>query len=252
MAASDLERLEQMRMQLVRFKNDYATQSGIIGTDKDNDAHRKKIQRIAQRYRDVDSKATTLLSKAPASGPEANDWNGLRIAIRNLRTDFEGHEREVRARENAHPLAGAAAAGVGGGGGNGGGGGGSGGGDYGGRGGHAAVKMQDFRQVDDAELLTEEALQTEKLEGILEVERDMNELRGMYHELHSHVEYQQTGLNTAEANIDQAQTHVEKGVTELKSANKLQKSSRKKMFILLGIIVVIVVIVIVIVVVMKK
>lgn len=243
--ASNLERLEQLRSQLLRFKNDYVTQARILGTEKDNEAHRKKLARLKQRYTDTDNKASALLSEAPSAGPDVADWQQLRSAIKGLRADFDAADRDVKARETAKPLQGAPAGSSA---------------DHredgpaaGGapRGGHTGVRMQEFRQVDDAELLTEEALQTEKLEGILDVERDMNELRGMYHELHGHVTDQQVGLNTAEGNIDKAQTHVEKGVTELKSANKLQKSSRKKMFILLAIIAIIVVIVIVVIVVVK-
>jgi len=240
---SDLDKLEQLRSQLQRQIKEYATQGKIIGTDKDNDAQRKKLQRLRDRIGEIDSKATALLGKAPSGGIEAADWDSLKQSIRELRQQYESVDREVRGKENAHRLptsAGAPEVGS------------STGAASRPTGGHTSVQMQHFRQVDDAELLTEEALQTEKLGGILEVERDMNELKSMYHEMHSHVVTQQEGLNIAETNIDKAQTHVEKGVGELKSANKLQKSSRKKMFILLAIIAVIAIIVIVVVVVMKK
>uniref|UniRef100_A0A7S1KXV6 t-SNARE coiled-coil homology domain-containing protein n=1 Tax=Neobodo designis TaxID=312471 RepID=A0A7S1KXV6_NEODS len=247
--AATLDKLDQLRTQMERFKSDYATQARLVGTDKDGDAHRKKLKRVRQRFTDADSKATAMLAQAPQSGPDASDWASLRNALRQIRSEFEATDRETRAKENAHPIGDAPGAAGAAGGHHADGGAGAGGGPAGG---HRAVRMQEFRQVDDAELLTEEALQTEKLNGILEVERDMNELQGMYHELHAHVEDQQTGLNTAEGNIDKAQTHVEKGVTELKSANKLQKSSRKKMFILLAIIAIIVIVIIVVVVVTKK
>jgi len=243
---SDLDKLEQLRSQLQRQIKEYATQGKMIGTDKDNEAQRKKLQRLRDRITEIDGKATALLSRAPSGGMEAADWDSLKQSIRELRQQFETVDREVRGKENAHRLptgGGASDAAMG-----------SSTGAAASRptGGHTSVQMQHFRQVDDAELLTEEALQTEKLDGILSVERDMNELKSMYHEMHQHVVTQQDGLNTAETNIDKAQSHVEKGVVELKSANKLQKSSRKKMFILLAIIAVIAIIVIVVVVVMKK
>lgn len=241
---SDLDKLEQLRSQLQRQIKEYATQGKMVGTDKDNDMQRKKLQRLRDRIGEIDQKATALLSKAPSYGAEAGDWDTLKQSIRELRQQYESVDREVRGKENAHrlPTSGGGVEPA------------TGSSTGAGRpaGGHTSVQMQHFRQVDDSELLTEEALQTEKLEGILEVQRDMNELKSMYHEMHSHVVQQQDGLNLAEGNIDKAQAHVEKGVVELKSANKLQKSSRKKMFILLAIIAVIAIIVIVVVVVTKK
>jgi hypothetical protein len=250
---SALDRLEQQRSQLQRHIKDYSTMGKVIGTDRDNDAHRKKITRHRQRVEETFQKAQALLSDAPTGGPDAADWEAMKQSIRGLRGEYETIDRDTRGRENAHRLAGAAGpsdqAGTSS---NAGTNGGAGAGGSRPQGGHTTVKMQDFKQIDDAELHTEEALQREKLAGILDVERDMNQLNSMYHELHGHIEGQQVGLTTAETNIDRAQTHVEKGITELKSANKLQKSSRKKMFILLGIIALIIVVVIVVVVVMKK
>jgi hypothetical protein len=234
---SALDKLDQLKTQMQRMVREYQTKSKVIGTDRDSDAHRKVLSRLRERFAEIDKKAGALLSSQPTSGPEVGDWQQIKQAIRDVRSEFEAIDRDVRSKENAHRVVGAesdASAGAK------------------PAGGHTTIKMQDFKQIDDAELLTEEALQNEKLKGILDVERDMNELHSMYHELHGHVHSQQTGLDTAETNIDSAQSHVEKGVVELKQANKLQKSSRKKMFILLAIIAVVIIVAIIVIVVVTK
>ncbi len=132
----------------------------------------------------------------------------MRQSVRDQKAEWDRLDRDVKARELSRPIQVACEAGAA--------------STAGGTGpDHTEVKMQHFRQIDDAELNTEDAIQTEKLKGILEVERKMNELRAMNREFGAHVEDQQVGLNTAETNIDKAQDHVEKGVKELKSANKL-------------------------------
>jgi hypothetical protein len=212
--AANLDKLDQLRTQMERFKNDYATQARLVGTDKDGEAHRKKLKRVHQRYHDAEAKATAMLAQAPSSGADAADWNALRNAVRAIKSDFEATERDTRTKENAHPIADAASGNVA-----------AAAGVTNATSGFSAnrVRMQEFRQVDDAELLTEEALQTEKLTGILGVERDLQEVQGMYHELHSHVQEQQQGLNRAEGNIDGARRHVQRGTAELKGARKAQK-----------------------------
>ena len=65
----------------------------------------------------------------------------------------------------------------------------------------------------------EEAVQLGKLEAILGVDRDMEELRAMYQEFRTLVNEQQKSLDCVDTNIDKAQAHIDKGVTELKSAN---------------------------------
>lgn len=82
--------------------------------------------------------------------------------------------------------------------------------------------MTALTQLSLAELDTEEAIQLEKLRGILDVERDVNELRAMFREARELVMAQQEGLNRIDANIDSATRHVRGGTDHLRGARRLQ------------------------------
>jgi len=244
---SQLDKVEQQRATMQRLQKELSQVSLLVGTDKDGTMTRNKLLKARERFVEAEKKALMQMNDAPTSGPDAAEWSKMRASLREQRQEWDRLDRDVKARESANPISAVNAAGGDsrdgqqGYGGVGGGGGGAGG-----------VKITDFKQVDTSELDTENAIQTERLQGIIEIEQNANEVRAMYQEFQSHVEGQQGALTTAEKNIDKSQDHVERGVKDLKSANKLQKSSRKKMFILLGIVGLIIIIVIVVVVLAKK
>ena len=244
----DSARLEQCSRavtQMQRVLRDFHTQSDLVGGDKDTNFQRQKIAKLRQRFAELDSQATLLLKEVKPGGPDDRTWNQMRDDVKAARGEFERADRETRAKEKAHQPkgAGGAAAGETGT---------AGAAPAAGGGGHHAVKMQDFKQVDMRELATEEQLQREKLKGVLEVEGDIYEIKSMYQEFHGMVTEQQGGLDTMETNIDKSTAHVEKGVVEMKEANRLQKSSRKKLCILIAIVIAVGIVAVVIYFIVKK
>jgi chromosome segregation ATPase len=234
-----LDQLDRQRQDLTRLNRDFVRQSGNIGTDgKDTPALRNNLKKLRARAAEIDGKIATLTKEGASGVPDASVWEQLQKQVHEERAKFELADRDAKAKEKAHPMSTAdadeAARGA------------NGDAPAAARAGGAQVRMQDFKQVDMSELHTEDQLQADKLKGILEVESDLNELHSMYRELNTQVVDQQEGLDKTEHHIDQSVKKVEKGVGELKKANKMQKSARWKMCVLIGVILLIIGVVVII------
>eukprot|EP00993_Chasmostoma_nieuportense_P002691 NODE_3464_length_962_cov_106.592814_g3315_i0.p1 GENE.NODE_3464_length_962_cov_106.592814_g3315_i0~~NODE_3464_length_962_cov_106.592814_g3315_i0.p1 ORF type:complete len:265 (+),score=90.24 NODE_3464_length_962_cov_106.592814_g3315_i0:69-863(+) len=92
----------------------------------------------------------------------------------------------------------------------------------------AKLKAYDISTLD-----TEKAIQKEKLTDIKELEKDLLDLNVCYKEFNDTVHEQQHSLDHAQQHISDTNIAVEQGIEELKAAGKYQKSSRKKMCVLL-------------------
>ena len=201
-----LEALDQLRGQMQRANSEFGQRAECVGTPKDSPALRQTLERIRQRFVALESKAD---SQVPRDGNNSAD-PALRELVRSIaaeRAGFAQVNRRARAAETAAPLPGGAPrSNV----------------ESGQRATQTAQPMTALTQMSLAELDTEEALQLEKLRGILDVERDVNELRAMFREARELVMAQQEGLNRINANIDSATRHVRGGTDHLRGARRLQ------------------------------
>jgi len=73
----------------------------------------------------------------------------------------------------------------------------------------------------------------------LAIERDASELLDMYKDLQSLVNSQQEGLDTITDNVIETKSETADALTQLQSAEKLQRGARKKQCCLLFIIVIV-------------
>ena len=177
----------------------------------------EKLEKLKKQYNTIEQKVSNLVDNG-----SGRDWEPLKREAKQMRDEFSRLDRAVATKQSAAaaeaqsrdaadgssgPGAGAAA-----------------GGSLGL--GHAVV-------VNTAPLDTEEALQRERLQGVVEIEGQMGELKSMYQDFNHMVNDQQQGLDNVEGNVDKSTKHVERGVQELKGASSVQKSSRKWMCILL-------------------
>lgn len=180
-----------------------------------------KLDKLKAQFTQIDTKVSNLL----ASG-NGRDWEPLRKDAKTVRDEFQRLDRAVATKQSAaqNDMNRASSGADGGSSANNGGGAGSRLGL-----GHATV-------VNTAPLDTEEALQRERLEGVVEIEGQMGELKSMYQDFNTLVHEQQAGLDMTEQNVDKSTKHVERGVVELKKASEVQKSSRKWMCALVVII----------------
>lgn len=174
-----------------------------------------KLDKLKAQFTQIDTKVSNLL----ASG-NGRDWEPLRKDAKTVRDEFQRLDRAVATKQSAaqndmnRASSGAES-------------GNNNNNNNGGAGsklglGHATV-------VNTAPLDTEEALQRERLEGVVEIEGQMGELKSMYQDFNTLVHDQQGGLDMTEQNVDKSTKHVERGVVELKKASEVQKSSRKWM-----------------------
>ena len=100
-------------------------------------------------------------------------------------------------------------------------------------------------------LHTEEDIQREKAEEIVQIAEDMHELNHMYKEFIDEVGVQGTEITVAQTNVEKARENIGEGTSQVQQASEYQKSSRKKMCCI-GVLLLVIVIVIVIVVVVMS
>ncbi len=170
-----------------------------------------KIDKLKTQYQGLEAKVSKLLDSG-----SGRDWEPLKREFKTMREEFMRLDRAVATKQSASAAEHHAESYAGGS---------SPTGQQLGLG-HAVV-------VNTAPLDTEEALQRERLQGIVDIEGQMGELKSMYQDFNVMVHDQQAGLDTVEGNVDKSTKHVERGVVELKGASAVQKSSRKWMCILL-------------------
>eukprot|EP01002_Notosolenus_urceolatus_P007253 NODE_2934_length_1009_cov_6.740625_g2451_i0.p1 GENE.NODE_2934_length_1009_cov_6.740625_g2451_i0~~NODE_2934_length_1009_cov_6.740625_g2451_i0.p1 ORF type:complete len:256 (+),score=60.36 NODE_2934_length_1009_cov_6.740625_g2451_i0:167-934(+) len=90
-----------------------------------------------------------------------------------------------------------------------------------------------LRQYDVSSLQTEAAIQHEKLDDLLAIEGDLNELRACFVDFHALVGEQDQDIKEVNSNVVAAHNAVDKGTSEIKTAKQYAKSSRKKMCIII-------------------
>ena len=221
----------------------------LIGSPRDGPQLRRKLETQRQKVSNAETKLQGLL-RAASHGDRV--WDEINGNYRQAKKEFDQVSLNVKKKEKEYPMGGAG----------GGGGGGSiyaseGAGPDRGSGSHAGgsndvqINMHEFKRVDMSELATEEALQHEKYQGVVEIQQDMTELNSAYKEFQDLVQDQGQGIDAMENNVVKAKSSVEKGTTDLQGAGDYQKSARKKMCIMLIILAIIIAIVVVVVVVMK-
>jgi hypothetical protein len=204
--------LQAMRTVLRQFKT--AASAASPAADK--------LDKLKTQFTNTDAKVSKLLAGA-VSGRE---WEALKKDVKATRDEFQRLDRAVSTKQSAAQNdMNRASSGADEGGANGG-------------GAHAGSKLGlgHATVVNTAPLDTEEALQRERLEGVVEIEGQMGELKSMYQDFNTLVHDQQAGLDMTEQNVDKSTKHVERGVVELKKASEVQKSSRKWMCALIVII----------------
>lgn len=254
----DAEAAETIKSNLQRITREITQSAKNIGVPtKDGAALRDRIEKSKQRWQAEESKLKSMMKAASTMADEDGVWSEVKSQHEQERRQFDDAVILVRRKEGEFPLAGSAAAAA------------AGPSSQAGtsatsldggatassssipRAGLQVQRQQQITKLQMAELHTEEQLQREKQQGAIEIAQDVTELKSIYQEFGSMLHEQQPALNQTETNVDQATKHVEKGVSELQSANKYQKSSRKKLCALVIVLVVIVAIVVIVVVVLK-
>jgi len=109
-------------------------------------------------------------------------------------------------------------------------------------------QVQQLRELKEAEDVDNRII-AERNAEIKEVERDLEELAGVFKEMNQIVGEQGEVLNTAEAQTAASSAQVESGTLELKKADEYQQSARKKMLIIAGIVCCVIVVIAIIIVV---
>eukprot|EP01059_Diplonema_ambulator_P017826 TRINITY_DN2992_c0_g3_i1.p1 TRINITY_DN2992_c0_g3~~TRINITY_DN2992_c0_g3_i1.p1 ORF type:complete len:247 (+),score=65.44 TRINITY_DN2992_c0_g3_i1:51-791(+) len=117
---------------------------------------------------------------------------------------------------------------------------------------NGGIQLNQLKRYDLSAAQTEEAIQREKAQDISELEVGMIELHTMYQEFGDMVVEQAKPLEQVVENLDNAQTNVREGTSNLQSASDYQKSSRKKMCCLIILVLVIIIILVVVVTVAAK
>eukprot|EP00759_Apiculatamorpha_spiralis_P037151 PhF_6_TR3713/c0_g1_i1/m.5307/K08488/STX7; syntaxin 7 len=229
----------------------FDTTAQSLGTMKDSQAVRKKLERKRDDIKKIISTLDTAIKGVKSGGSTTPQFDKMVQQYNTMTKAYEQSDRQAKQKEREHVIAATNDASSpsheeGSSGFNNGGGGGGGGGYQ------VQFTESKLKPYDLGELHTETAIQSEKAHEIMKLEQDLGELHSAYQEFNVLVKEQQTGLNQMEKNTDQSVVKVQSGVEELKQAGKYQKSARKKMCILLVILLIIIVIVVVVAVVMTK
>lgn len=203
--------MQAMRATLRQFKN--AASAASPQPDK--------IDKLKSQFAGLESKVSKLMEQGAG-----REWEPLKREAKQIRDEFQRLDRAV-ATKAANTRSSTAGDDEG-----------PGQIQGGGHGGGKSLGLGTAQVVNTAPLDTEEALQRERLQGVVEIESQMGELKSMYQDFNTMVHDQQAGLDITETNVDKSTKHVERGVVELKKAGEVQKSSRKWMCVLLVIIVV--------------
>ena len=226
--ASVFDKIDRFRFDLQRINRDYANQAKYIGSERDDGALRRKLAMARERFNTTCHKIDTAMKQQDATGADKGSdmWRNIMVQIQEQKAEFEQMDREVQQKERQNPLAG-----------------------MGGRaagditaadddsrfdgsatvsGGGIQSQIQGLKQIDMTELNLEENIQREKLEAVVQIEQDVNEIKSMYSEFNDHLEIQQPKLDVIETNVEKSTTRVEGGVVHLQQAQQSQKSSRKK------------------------
>jgi t-SNARE complex subunit (syntaxin) len=233
--------LQELDKQVNRFEakiGQYSKAIDEVGTDRDTTKTRKKIEKFGSEAEDISKAIQRCVADASQSEKGNRAFSELSEKYEELQYRYDGLKTKGQRKVKENPLRAQVDEN-----GDGGGGGGGGGG--------MRFNEQRLVQYDTGELRTEEAIQREKLEGVVEIEQDLNELKTAYQDFGQLVKDQQEGLNKVENNVDTSTVRVDEGIVELKKASKEQKSSRKKLCILLILLVVAIAIVVIVVVVKK-
>ena len=114
-------------------------------------------------------------------------------------------------------------------------------------GGDVMQQIQPMQAFNTTALHTEEDIQREKKEDLLNMEQDVNELNTIYHEFHDEVKKQDVGIVDIAANVTSAANNVNSGTAAVQKASGYQKSSRKKMCCIGGLLLIIIIIIVVVV-----
>ena len=239
MPLDDAETFSRTLQQYRKAVTDLQQTVPHIGTERDQNA-RERVRRLRTLVSTLEGKLDDMLPADDAARDRA--WDDLRGKYTQLKQDFETANTTAKRKErqsvgptsasaSATPMNSSSAfddtrhsprtsAGT-----------------------TTEVRVQAIKQVDNSELYTKEALEREKLQGALEIEAEMRDLKSTYKEFNDLVQHQQQGIDTMASNVQDARVHVEKGIVELQEASAHQKSSRKKLCIALIIIVVLAVVV---------
>jgi hypothetical protein len=228
--------IERANNQMVTLRNTLKQyKAAVAGPNGGGD----RAERMRQQFTQQQQRLQQLVD-----GGATRDWEPLRRDLRTIQSEFAVAERQAQkafstaaksADANAASSSGGAAGGFG-------------------AGGQQQHQQQglDVRLIDTSALDTEEEYQRQRLQGVVAIEGQMSELKGMFQDFNAMVHEQQTGIDMIETNVDESTKHVERGVKDLQGASKHQKTSRKCMCILLGIVIAIIAVIVIIVVVLKK
>jgi syntaxin 7 len=231
MPLDSAETLSRHIQQYKKAVGDFQIAVQQLGTDKDAQA-RERLRRLRTTIQDC---AGRVEEASRAAGPSDETAAQLMQSFQQLRKDFDTANMSAKKKERA--VAGGESTQTSGGpGGRQQGAGASSGGAGGGQ--QQQVRIQEIKQIDTSELATKEALENDKLRGTLDIENEMRDLKSTYQEFNDLVTHQQTGIDRASGNISEARVHVEKGVVELQEANRHQKSSRKKMCLIIVVLII--------------
>lgn len=223
MPLDDAETFSRAIQQHKKAVQDFVQSVQLLGTEKDA-AAREKIKRLRTNIQTLEGKISEINSGDSHAGDKA--WEDLKAKYLQTKKEYDVSNTNAKKKERQTAATGDRGEQQGR---QGGGGGGSGAGE---------VRIQEIKQIDMSELNTKEAIEKEKLVGALEIESEMRDLKSTYQEFNDLVNHQQTGLDKASSDISQARVHVEKGIVELQEASKHQKSSRKKMCIIIAILII--------------
>jgi hypothetical protein len=203
-----IEKIERDRQTVVRCTRDLLRQTALVGVPSEDGAPvRAAIDRLVRRGVEADDAASDALRQLPADGsaqPVLSELGVARDAFAAARQAALRTVARAPLPASAAPVAGGAAC------------------PDGVRPLPQQAQVSGYRRVDLSELATEEALQREKLAGVLEVEADLNELRGMTRDLNGMLVEQRGGLRAAAGNIDRALALTQRGTQELRKARQLQ------------------------------
>ena len=247
--ASNFDRVDRLRIELQRINKEFKTHSTCISAAavenekkrlnsrrqsiirKDTVALRQKLATLRDCFQKTSAKIDELVHEEESRGTlnlsaskNKASWVTTIQQIESEKCDFEKLDRDVRLKEKANPLTGARPTHH----------------DYNDNDGYNMnnqpenqqqqdqIHIPGFKNIDMNEMEVEENIQREKLEAVVQIEQDVNEIKSMYSEFNDHLEIQQPKLDVIETNVEKSTTRVEGGVVHLQQAQQSQKSSRKK------------------------
>lgn len=90
-----------------------------------------------------------------------------------------------------------------------------------------ALLQQVQPQADMSKFAQVKEIRQQRLQNIREIEEDVIDLKSTYEQFHSLVHQQQSGIDTIQSNVENAQVLVDNGTQQLQAASSYQKNSKK-------------------------